>query len=289
MLAIDEGPFQGEVDEADGDAVLPDRDLAQQQRRARGALQDAERLAHPARGRVDLVEEEEARDIRLLELAQHELQRRRLAVIRLADHDGGVDHRQHMAHLVQELDRAGAVDEMEGIAEELDRRDARLRAHLMRARFRRGIADRVAALHRACSRQGAAPHQDALEQGRLAALEGTDDGDASRPRASGTGCGNSILCRCGHGFLLRIWPGRRKGGTASAPHGSGPAGTANAHTPGGGGRSGPTGVGRPSKRQMGKVRAERRPTQAICPRLSRRAVNLLEHGDATAPASHTSS
>src|SRR3712207_7565669 len=40
MLAVDEGALQGQVDEADGDAVLPDRDLAQEQRRARGALQD---------------------------------------------------------------------------------------------------------------------------------------------------------------------------------------------------------------------------------------------------------
>ena len=60
MFAVDEGAFEREVDEAGGDAVLPDRDLAQEQWRARGGLQNAQRLVHALRGGVDLVEEDEA-------------------------------------------------------------------------------------------------------------------------------------------------------------------------------------------------------------------------------------
>src|SRR3712207_6893926 len=44
VLAVDEGALQGEVDEADRDAVLPERDLAQQQRRARRLDRKSTRL-----------------------------------------------------------------------------------------------------------------------------------------------------------------------------------------------------------------------------------------------------
>jgi hypothetical protein len=125
----------------------------------REALQDGERFAHPARGGVDLVEEQEARNVGFLELAQHEFERRRLAVIRLADHDRGVDRRQDMAHLVQEFDRAGAIDELEALAEEFGGGDVELGAHLMGACLGRRIADAVAGLDRACPREPAAALQ----------------------------------------------------------------------------------------------------------------------------------
>ena len=46
MLLVDEGALEREVDIADGDAVLPDRYLAQQKRHAGGGLQHRERVAH---------------------------------------------------------------------------------------------------------------------------------------------------------------------------------------------------------------------------------------------------
>ena len=87
MLAIDERALQREIDVTDRDAALPDRDLAQQQRRARRGLQHRQMLAHAPGERVDLVEEQEARNAGLLELAQHDLECGELALVRLADDD----------------------------------------------------------------------------------------------------------------------------------------------------------------------------------------------------------
>ena len=55
----------------------------------------------PGATRVDLVDEEETRDVRFLELAQDDLEGRDFALIRLADDDRGVADRRHVAHLVE--------------------------------------------------------------------------------------------------------------------------------------------------------------------------------------------
>ena len=184
MLAVDEGALEREIDEADGDAVLPDRDLAQQQRRARRALQERQRLAHAPRRGVDLVDEEEARDVGLLELAQHDLERRNLALVRLADDDRRVADRRDVAHVVQELDRAGAIDEGHALAEEIDasRRWARCscewaRASALASPTLSPFADAAGA------GDGSGALQDGFEQGGLAALKRADDRDASRARS----------------------------------------------------------------------------------------------------------
>ena len=57
VLAIDKGALQREVDEAGDQIAVPDRDLPQHQRHARGRLQRGERLAHALVGLVDLVQE----------------------------------------------------------------------------------------------------------------------------------------------------------------------------------------------------------------------------------------
>ena len=76
MFAIDEGAFEREIDEADRDAVFPDRYLAQQKRRSRCVLQQGQRLANaPDRG-VDLVDEEKARNLGFFEFAQDDFERR---------------------------------------------------------------------------------------------------------------------------------------------------------------------------------------------------------------------
>ena len=100
------------------DLAGPDRDLPQQQRHARRRLQHRQRLAHALVGLVDLVEEQEARDLELFELAQDQLQLRDLLLVDLADDDGGIDRRQHRAHVVDELDRARTIDEGVGVAHE---------------------------------------------------------------------------------------------------------------------------------------------------------------------------
>ena len=99
--------------------AVPDRNLAQQQRHARGRLQQLERLAHALVGLVDLVEEQEARDVQVFELAQDQLQLRHLLLVGLADHDRGIDRRQRRAHVVDEFDGAGAIDEGVAVAHEI--------------------------------------------------------------------------------------------------------------------------------------------------------------------------
>ena len=141
VLAIDEGAFEREVDEAGCDAVLPDRNLPYDERRARGGLQHRQRFPHARRRDVDLVQKDEARNAELLELSQHELQRRDFALIRLADNDGGIAKRQHIWQVVREFDRSGAIDESKAVAEIVSRGDVRLDAHRMGACLGTRIAD----------------------------------------------------------------------------------------------------------------------------------------------------
>ena len=92
----------------------------------------------------------------LLELAQDDLQRRRLARVGLADHHRRVADRQHVAHVVDELDRTGTIDEGEAVAHIVDAGDVRLDAHRVDARFGAGIADAGAVAHRTLPRRAAA-------------------------------------------------------------------------------------------------------------------------------------
>ena len=157
MLAVDIGALERQIDETDGDAVLPDRHLPRQQRRARRRLQHRERFAHAEARRVDLVHEQEMRDAQLLELAQRELQREDLARIGLAHDDRRVDERQHVARFMGEFHRSRKIDEGVLVAEIVGVADVGLDAHLMRARLRAGVADA-----RALAR-GSGPFEQGLE------------------------------------------------------------------------------------------------------------------------------
>ena len=172
--------------------------MAQEQRRARGGLQHFERLAHAAAGEIDLVEEDDARHAELFELAQDDLQRRRLARVGFAHHHRRVADRQDVAHVVNELDRTGTIDEGEAVAHVVDAGDVRLDAHRVRARFGAGIADAGAVAHRALPRRAARPDQQALEQAGFAALEWTDDRD--QPRSGNSAL--AILTAFAHRTLL---------------------------------------------------------------------------------------
>ena len=109
VLAVDEGALQREIDEPFDQLALPDRNLPQHQWRPGGRLQGRQRLADALVGLVDLVKEQEARDLEILELAQNDLQLRQLLLVRLADHDGGIDGGKRGAHVVRELDRTRTV------------------------------------------------------------------------------------------------------------------------------------------------------------------------------------
>ena len=91
---IDEGPLKREVDKSGGDAILPYRNLAQQQRRARGRLKHLKRFAQSPVRLVDFVEEEDARQPQVFQFAQNNLKRWDLAGVGLAYDDGGVANGQ---------------------------------------------------------------------------------------------------------------------------------------------------------------------------------------------------
>ena len=135
LRAIDEGALERQVDEAGGDAVLPDRDLPQHQRLGARRLQRGQDVAHLRVEGIDLVEEQEAGNAAVLELLQDQLQRRHALGIGLAHHDGRIAAGERERAFMLELDGAGAVDEGEGVAEKADVGDVELDAHAVVAGF----------------------------------------------------------------------------------------------------------------------------------------------------------
>src|SRR5262249_38060372 len=80
--------------------------------------------------------------------------------------------------VVDELDRARAIDERVGIAHEVGRGDRELDAHAMVARLLAGIADGGAGLDRALALDRPGAREDRLEERGLAALERAHQCDA---------------------------------------------------------------------------------------------------------------
>ncbi len=189
VLLVDKGALQREVDETGDDVAVERRNLAQQKLRARRRLQQREHVVNGGVGLVDLVQEQEARNLLVLELAQDQLQLRDLLFVHLADDDGGVDTRQRRAHVMDELDRAGTIDEREAFAHEVRRRDRKLDAHVMMARFLAGVADRGSGVDGALALDRAGACEDCFEESGLAALERAYQRDAPGARGS---C--AVLC-----------------------------------------------------------------------------------------------
>ena len=184
MFAIDEAPLKREVDEAGGDAVLPDGQLAHDQGRSRGRLQQGERIAQRRVGLIDLVEEQEARNALFLELAQDQLERGQLARIGFADDHGRIADGQHVAHVLHEFDRPRQVDEGVAVTEIFGRGDVGLDAHGVGAGFGAGVADSGAVTHAALPLQCAGAREDGFEKCGLATLEGAHERDQPWPRNS---------------------------------------------------------------------------------------------------------
>jgi hypothetical protein len=129
-------------------------------------------------GLVDLVEEQEARDLQVLELAQDELELGNLAFVGLAHDHRRVDRRQHRAHVMNELHRARTIDECIAVAHEGGGGDGEFDAHLVVAGFLAGVADGRAGVDSALSLHRPSAGEDSLEQRRLAALEWPDQRNA---------------------------------------------------------------------------------------------------------------
>ena len=120
MLLVDEGAFEREIDEAGDDVAGEGRNLAQQQlRRATPAAASRARRewwSRPCRscsgtGSAEFCWSSSSRRISCscgIFFSSS-----------LADHDGGIDRRQRRAHVVDELDRAGTIDERVAFAHEV--------------------------------------------------------------------------------------------------------------------------------------------------------------------------
>jgi hypothetical protein len=192
MLLVDEGPFEREIDETGDDLPGKGRNLPQQQLAARGRLQHRQHVMNGGVGLVDLVEEQEARNLLGFQLAQNELKLRNLLLVELADHDRGVDCGQRRAHVLDEFDRAGAIDESIAVAHEIGGGDGELDAHLVVARLFAGVTHRVARIDGALALNRAGAGEDRFEQRGLAALERAHQRDAPWTRYS---CAiRAILC-----------------------------------------------------------------------------------------------
>ena len=192
VLAIDEGALQREVDEARDQVAVPDRNLPQHQRYPRRRLQGRERLADALVGAVDLVEKQKARNAEVLELAQDDLQLRQLLLVRLADHDRGIDRRDRGAHVMREFHRAGTIDKGIAVAHESGGGGGEAGAHLVVAGLGAGVADRSSCSRRCRrSRDGAGARHDGFEKCGFTALERAHQRNA--PWASGT---SDVLSHC---------------------------------------------------------------------------------------------
>src|SRR5262249_19719499 len=83
VLLVDERAFEREIDEAGDQVAREGRNLTQQELRARRRLQQLEHVVNGGVGLVDLVDEQEVRNLLVLELAQDELELRDLLLVHL--------------------------------------------------------------------------------------------------------------------------------------------------------------------------------------------------------------
>ncbi len=104
------------------------------------------------------------RNAAIFELLEDQLQRRNLLLVRLAHHHGGVASGQRVRRVGLKLDRAGAVEEGEAVAEELDGGGIELDTHAVMAGLLGGVAHRILGGRRALAGDGAGPGQNGLEK-----------------------------------------------------------------------------------------------------------------------------
>lgn len=160
VLPIDEGALQREIDIAGDQVAVPDRNLAQHQRDARGRLQTVEHFANAFVGAIDLVQEQKSGNTEIFEFAQDQLQLRQLALVGFTHHHGGVDGGKRRAHVVREFDGAGTIEEGVALTHELGGDGRQAEAHFVLACLGAGVAVRGARIDRAGPRDGAGSCQD---------------------------------------------------------------------------------------------------------------------------------
>ena len=201
VFLVNKCTLQRQIDEPTDDLAGERRDLPQNELGARGRLQQIEHIADAGMGFVDLVDEQNAGNFPVFQFAQDQLQLRDFFLVHFADHHGGVDRRQYRAHVLNEFHRTGTVKEGVIVAHEVGGGDRQLDAHPMMARLFARVADGVAGLDGALARNRAGACEYRFEQGRLAALERTDQRDAARTHRA-----RAITAICRHQNLPRRLP-----------------------------------------------------------------------------------
>ena len=175
--AVDEGPFQRQVDEAGDVLVLPDRQLARDQRDGADRLQGLEQVVDMAAGLVDLVDEEGARHVQRLERLEPGLDQHRLVRIGIDDHDRQIQRRQPVVAFGAVLDRARIVDEGIAVAEVAEAREVHLDRLAGLFRLGRCVAGRARLSHHALAIRGAGGVQEGFEEGRFTGAVRADQTD----------------------------------------------------------------------------------------------------------------
>ena len=146
------GAFADEIDITSDGLALDHRNLAHNQRLAGNRLQRLHGLCEALCGGVDLVDEDDVRNVAHIEKAQDRRQHDGARRVRLADHHCDIGDHGAVHRLLQEFDRAGAIQHRPVVAEIVEARRQDFRAHIPVARFGRGVADGIAVLRRALAR-----------------------------------------------------------------------------------------------------------------------------------------
>ncbi len=178
--AVAVGALADQIDIAGDFRLGPaQRHLAQHQRAVGHRLQRRQHVAHPRIRGIELVDVEHVRDVVAGEKAQQRADRDRALDLGLAHHDDDVGDQHRLLRLIEQLDRAGAIEDRPGVAEKGRVGDVDLGRHAAGARLGGVIADRIAVAHAAAAGGRAAGEEQRFEQRRLARQIGADQGDTA--------------------------------------------------------------------------------------------------------------
>jgi len=178
-LAVLVGALAHQIDIAGDLLAVADRHLPQGQRPGREALQGAQDLAHALAGLIHLVDQDDMRDVVIVEELEDRTGGGGLAGLGLDDDDGDVGDHAGVAGVEGELDAAGGVDEGPAVAEVAAVTDGQLGAGATVAGFGGGVTDGIAVLDGTLALNRAGGVQQCFEQAGLAGLVGAEDRGAA--------------------------------------------------------------------------------------------------------------
>ena len=164
---------------ADGFAV-EDRHLASDDRPVRLVAQRRERVGDRRGGAVELVDEQQRRNLARIEEIQQRGGRDRAIGGGLRHQHDGVHAHRGVERFLKEFERTGAVQRGQGLVHMDEARGADLDAHPPRPGLRRTVGDQIALLDRALARNRARGEQHVLQEGGLAARKRPGERETAR-------------------------------------------------------------------------------------------------------------